>query len=42
MGAVLVTYADRFWAVPGHVISAASGRLADDPRFRETRDTCTA
>ena len=42
MGAVLVTYDDRFWAVPGHVISEADGPLQKDPDFRQARAVCTA
>lgn len=42
MGAVLVTYDDRFWGVPGHVISQADGPLEDSPKYRQARATCTA
>lgn len=42
MGAVLVTYDDRFWGVPGHAISRAAGGLQQDADFRRTRATCTA
>lgn len=42
MGALLVTYDDRFWAVPGHVISEAEGALNRDPDYRQARATCTA
>ncbi|GAA4695912.1 hypothetical protein GCM10023349_09100 [Nocardioides conyzicola] len=42
MGAVLVTYDDRFWGVPGHVISQSKGPLQKDARYRRTRATCTA
>lgn len=42
MGAVLVTYDDRFWAVPGHVISEADGPLEKDPEYRQARGACTA
>ena len=42
MGAVLVTYDGRFWAVPGHVISVADGPLERDPDFKQARATCTA
>jgi hypothetical protein len=42
MGALLVTYDDRFWGVPGHVISEADGALAKDPGFRQARAACTA
>ena len=42
MGAVLVTYDDRFWGVPGHVVSQSDGPLQDDPRYRQARAVCTA
>jgi hypothetical protein len=42
MGALLVTYDDSFWGVPGHEISRADGKLAKDPRFQQARATCTA
>jgi hypothetical protein len=42
MGALLVTYDDRFWGVPGHEISRADGKLAKDPDFQQARATCTA
>jgi hypothetical protein len=42
MGALLVTYDGRFWAVPGHVISEANGPLNRDPDYRQARATCTA
>lgn len=42
MGALLVTYDDRFWGVPGHEISRAQGALRRDPRFRQARGACTA
>jgi hypothetical protein len=42
MGALLVTYDDRFWGVPGHEISRADGKLQQDADFRKTRATCTA
>lgn len=42
MGAVLITYDDRFWGVPGHKISQAEGRLAKEPAFEQARATCTA
>jgi hypothetical protein len=42
MGAVLVTYDDRFWGVPGHRISRADGKLQQDADFRQVRATCTA
>lgn len=42
MGALLVTYDDRFWGVPGHEISRADGALQDDPDYRRDRATCTA
>jgi hypothetical protein len=42
MGALLVTYDDTFWGVPGHEISRAEGKLEKDPGFRQDRATCTA
>jgi hypothetical protein len=42
MGALLVTYDDRFWGVPGHEISRAEGTLEKDPGFQQDRATCTA
>ena len=42
MGALLVTYDDRFWGVPGHEISRADGTLQQDADFRQARATCTA
>jgi hypothetical protein len=42
MGALLVTYDDRFWGVPGHEISRADGKLQQDADFRQARATCTA
>jgi hypothetical protein len=42
MGALLVTYDDTFWGVPGHEISRADGKLEKDPDFRQARATCTA
>ena len=42
MGALLVTYDDTFWGVPGHEISRADGKLQKDADFRQARATCTA
>jgi hypothetical protein len=42
MGALLVTYDDTFWGVPGHEISRAQGTLEKAPAFRQARATCTA
>ena len=42
MGALLVTYDQAFWGVPGHEISRAEGKLQKDPRFQQARATCTA
>jgi hypothetical protein len=42
MGALLVTYDDTFWGVPGHEISRADGKLEKDPGFQQDRATCTA
>jgi len=42
MGALLVTYDDRFWGVPGHEISRADGKLQQDADYRQDRATCTA
>jgi hypothetical protein len=42
MGALLVTYDDTFWGVPGHEISRAAGKLQKDPGFQQDRSTCTA
>ncbi|GAA4732874.1 hypothetical protein GCM10023350_15420 [Nocardioides endophyticus] len=42
MGALLVTYDNTFWGVPGHEISRAHGKLAKDPEFQRVRATCTA
>jgi len=42
MGALLVTYDDTFWGVPGHEISRADGKLAKDPAYQQDRATCTA
>jgi len=42
MGALLVTYDDTFWGVPGHEISRAAGKLEKDPGYQQDRATCTA
>ena len=41
-GRPLVTYDDRFWAVPSGVIHEASGSLEKDPAYRSDLKSCTA
>ncbi len=41
-GRPLVTYDDRFWAVPTGVIHEASGSLEKDPAYRSDLKSCTA
>ena len=41
-GRPLVTYAERFWAVPSGVIHEASGPLKKDPAYRSDLKSCTA
>jgi hypothetical protein len=41
-GVQLITYADRFWGVPGHRISKSDGPLRSDREYQRTKNTCTA
>lgn len=42
-GQRVVTYADEYWAVPGHVIArAASPGLTDDPGYQADMASCRA
>lgn len=41
-GVQLVSYAGRFWGVPGHRISKADGALRSDAEFQRTLATCQA
>lgn len=41
-GKPLVTYDDRFYALPGRRINATQGSLASDPDYRSAKSACTA
>jgi hypothetical protein len=40
-GKTLVTYADRFWAVPGGPIHEVPGKLLDDAHYRDALAKCS-
>ena len=39
-GRPLVTYAGRFWAVPGGLIHEVDGKLLDDAKYRDSLRKC--